>query len=453
MPPDFIADLNARLGNGLRTKNARVEWIANIPFGESLTARRYRLGNGLTILLLVDRSAPVISYHSWFRVGSRDEKPGKTGLAHLFEHLMFNQTKSQSAGTFDRTMEAAGAETNAATWVDWTFYHANLPATELKTVMTLEADRMHNLVLKQKQVGSEKEVVANERRYRVDDDVEGTASEQLYAHAFKRHGYHWPTIGWMRDIEGFNTRDCERFYQTYYSPNNAIVVLAGDLDEQKTLAMIQQHYGDFRPAKLPKRPTVQEPPQKRERRVTLKRATSSEKLLIGYRAPAFIERDHAVLTLANEILFGGRSSRLFRALVRTQEIAAEVHGSLAPSHDPGLYEIWVSMRAGCGHQRALKTIDAGLARMCKTRVTAIELEKAKNRMELGFLQGMETAGGKAEQLGFYETVLNDAGFVFKRLEQYRSVTADDILEVARRIFVSTSRTVVTVIPKTERANA
>jgi zinc protease len=350
-------------------------------------------------------------------------------------------------------MEAAGAETNAATWVDWTFYHANLPATELKTVMTLEADRMHNLVLKQKQVSSEKEVVANERRYRVDDDVEGTASEQLYAHAFKRHAYHWPTIGWMRDIEGFNTRDCERFYKTYYAPNNAIVALAGDLDERKTLAMIQHHYGDFRSAKLPKRVSVPEPPQKRERRVTLKRPTSSEKLLIGYRAPAFIERDHAVLTLANEILFGGRSSRLFRALVRKQEIAADVHGSLAPSHDPGLYEIWVSMRAGCDHQRALKTIDAALARMCTTRVTAVELEKAKNRLELGFLQGMETAGGKAEQLGFYETVLNDAGFVFQRLDQYRSVTADDIREAARRFFVTTARTVVAVIPKTERAAA
>jgi zinc protease len=366
---------------------------------------------------------------------------------------MFNQTKTQTAGTFDRKMEAAGAETNAATWVDWTYYHANLPATELKTVMTLEADRMHNLVLKQKQVSSEKEVVANERRYRVDDDVEGTASEQLYAHAFKHHAYHWPTIGWMQDIEAFNTRDCESFYRTYYSPNNAIVALVGDLDEAKTLALIQHHYGAYAPAKLPKRPTLQEPPQKRERRVTLKRPTSSEKLLIGYRAPAVVARDHAVLTLANEVLFGGRSSRLFRALVRTQELAAEVHGSLAPSHDPGLYEIWVSMRAGCDHRRALATIDAALARMCRTRVTAAELEKAKNRMELGFLQGMETASGKAEQLGFYETVLGDAGFVFERLEQYRSVTADEIREVARRVFVPTSRTVVTVIPKADKASA
>lgn len=437
------------LNKGVRNKNARVSFVSEVPFGEALSARRYRLGNGLTVLLLIDRSAPVISFHSWFRVGSRDEKPGKTGLSHLFEHLMFNETKSQKLGAFDRKMEAAGAETNAATWVDWTYYHANIPASELKTVMRLESDRMHNLVLKDKQVRSEKEVVANERRYRVDDDVEGTANETLYALAFKKHPYHWPTIGWMSDIEGFTTRDCERFYKTYYAPNNAIVAIAGDLDERKTLTMLQEHYGALRAAKLPPRPTVKEPPQKSERTRTIEQPTSSEKLLIGYRAPAFVDRDHAVLTVANEILFGGRSSRLFRALVREREIASEVRGSLSPSQDPGLYEIWVSMRAGHKQERARRNIDAAVKRLCTTRVTPAELEKAKSRLELGFLQAMETAGGKAEQLGFYEAVLDDAGFVFTRLEQYRTVTADDIRAAARRYLQPTSRTIVAVIPKDE----
>lgn len=437
------------LNRGVRDKNRRLSFVASIPFGDSLTAHRYRLGNGLTILLLIDRSAPVISYHTWFRVGSRDEKPGKTGLAHLFEHLMFNETKSQKVGSFDRKMEAAGAETNAATWIDWTFYHANIPATELQTVMSLEADRMHNLVLKDKQVGSEKDVVANERRYRVDDDVEGTANEELYKHAFKRHPYHWPTIGWMPDIEGFTTRDCERFYKTYYAPNNAIVAIVGDLDEAKTLTMVQAHYGHLRAAKLPERKSVKEPKQSRQRQVTLVRSTSSEKVLVGYRAPELAHRDHAVLVVANEILLGGRSSRLFRMLVRDQELAAEVRGSLTPSIDPGLYEIWVSMRAGVSHDRALSAIDAAFDKLCRTKVTALELEKVKNRLELGALQAMETAGGKAEQLGFYETVLGDAGFVFERLAQYRSVTADDIQRAARRYLVPGSRTIVTVLPKQE----
>ena len=163
----------------------------------------------------------MLSYYTWFKVGSRHDRPGKTGLAHLFEHLMFNETSHLPAGAFDRTLEAAGGETNAATWVDWTCYHVTLPSSELGLVVKLEADRMANLVLRDPQVASEKEVVANERRFRVEDDVEGEVSEKLYAMAFHRHPYRQPTVGWMDDIHGFTTEDCRKFYRRYYAPNNA----------------------------------------------------------------------------------------------------------------------------------------------------------------------------------------------------------------------------------------
>jgi zinc protease len=174
-----------------------VKHEGDVAFGPAMKVRCHRLENGLRVLVLVDRAAPVVAYYTWYRVGSRDEKPGKTGLSHLFEHLMFNETKNLAAGEFDRTLEENGAESNAATWLDWTMYHESLPAPKLPLAIRLEADRMANLVLREKQVSSEKEVVANERRYRVDDDVEGTASELLYKTAFTRHPYQWPTIGWI----------------------------------------------------------------------------------------------------------------------------------------------------------------------------------------------------------------------------------------------------------------
>src|SRR5688500_5591916 len=228
-----------------------MSWVleAEAPLGRSLVVRRWRWPTGLRLLSAVDRSAPVVSYQTWFGVGSRHEKPGKTGLAHLFEHLMFNETRSLEAGEFDRLMEAAGGETNAATWVDWTYYYENLPASELPLAVRLESDRIAHLVLRKPQVTSEKEVVANERRYRVDDDVEGAANELLYATAYRSHPYRWPTIGWMKDIEGFTIEDCERFYRTYYAPNNATIVIAGDFPEEETVALVRKHYGRLRAQK------------------------------------------------------------------------------------------------------------------------------------------------------------------------------------------------------------
>lgn len=417
-----------------------------IPFGPALVVRRYGLTNGLNVLVLVDRSAPVLSYQTWFRVGSRHEKPGKTGLAHLFEHLMFNETANLPAGEFDRMLEAAGGETNAATWVDWTFYYENLPRSQLPLAVRLESDRMANLVLRDPQVTSEKEVVANERRYRVDDDVEGAASEQLYARAFHKHPYHWPTIGWMKDIQGFDTRDCEAFYSTYYAPNNATVVLAGDIDEREALALIDEHYGNMKAAPIPNEKRVREPEQRRERRHDMRLPTPTEKLLVGFHAPEFASRDWATLAVLNEVLFGGRSSRIYQELVNETELATETRGSLSPFRDPGLYEMWVSLRPKKKATVALSTIDRELDRLRRHSVTDEELEKAKNRLELAFLQGMETAGGKAEQIGFYDTVLGDPGRVFGRLEEYRSVTRDQVHDAAKRYFDKRRRTVIRVLP-------
>jgi zinc protease len=447
MSVDSATTVAKKLNARTRQRNAKLAALRETPFGRDLHVRSYRLGNGLDVHVLVDREAPVVSYQTWFRVGSRHEKKGKTGLAHLFEHLMFKETKTHGPGELDRTIEAAGGETNAATWTDWTFYYENVPRSELALVMKFDADRMQNLVLRDDVVAAEKEVVMNERRMRVDDDVEGTANETLYKSAFTKHPYHWPTIGWMRDIEGFTVEDCLAFYRTYYAPNNASIVIAGDVHEMDALRLVQERYGAMKPAKIPREARVREPAQKRERRLSLELPTDTEKLDIGYRAPAYGDADYAVLTVLNEILTGGRSSRLYRVLVSEGEIASSVSASTAPFEDPGLFEVWVDGRHGKTAKVLLQAVDAELARMRRTRVSEEELEKAKNRLELGFLSALETASGKGEQVGFAATVLDDVGAVFRMVEAQRRVTADDVLAVATRYLDPARRTVIAVAPQ------
>ncbi len=422
--PDVLVE---RLNRGVRKRSSRWAFVGEQAFGEALHLRRFRLGNGLTVLTLVDRAAPTVSYHTWLRVGSRNESRGKTGLAHLFEHLMFNETRSHPYGEFDRLMESSGAEANAATWTDWTYYYENAPRNALPLLVELEADRMANLVLRAPQVRSEKEVVANERKLRVDDDVEGQAVELLYATAFRRHPYRWPTIGWMDDIRGLTVGDCRTFYEKHYAPNRATVVIAGDFDERRALELVQRHYGALPQGKAPRASALPaEPRQRKERVERLVAPTPTPKLLLGYHAPGFSHRDTPALTMANEILFGGQSSRLYRSFCLEREIASSVRGSISPFIDPGLFEIWISLREGKLLKDALELFEQELRRLVHDGPTRLELEKATHQLELSFLHSMETAGGKADQIGFYETVTGDAAGVFGRLEAYQNVTASEI---------------------------
>jgi zinc protease len=411
------------------------------------TVQRWVLGNGLTILLLKDASAPVATYHTWFKVGSRHERAGKTGLAHLFEHLMFNETENCPAGAFDRTLEENGAETNAATWVDWTYYYESLPADRLKLAVKLEAERMARLVLREPQVASEKEVVANERRYRVDDDVEGAANELLYKTAFVAHPYHWPTIGWMQDIEGFTPEDCVAFYKTFYAPNNATLVVVGDIREKDVLLAVRNAYGEIASQPIPPEDILPEPPQLERRETEVKKPTATEKLLVAFKGPALGDADHAIATVLNEVLFGGRASRLYRALVIERELAIDVRGWVSTFRDPGLVECWATARGEHTTRELEAVFDKAFEKVRSEVVTEDELARAKARLELGLLQQLETIPGKAEQIGFFETVLGDPAHAFRRVEAFRRTTAADLRRVARRYLVDTARTVVRVLPE------
>src|SRR5690242_15408956 len=216
---------------------------AEAALGRSLIVKRWRWPSGLGLITAIDRGAPVVSYQTWFRVGSRHEQVGRTGMAHLFEHLMFNQTETLPPGEFDRVVERTGGESNAATWVDWTYYRLSLPARDLALGVKLEAERMTRLVLEPTPVEAERDVVTNERRERVEDDVDGWLDEQLMAHAFTEHPYRWPTIGWMEDIRALSLPDIRAFYRTWYAPNNATLVCVGDFDEGAVLDLVASQFG------------------------------------------------------------------------------------------------------------------------------------------------------------------------------------------------------------------
>jgi len=435
--------------NASRPAEQHVSYLGATPFGQGIRLDRFSLPNGLMVLIEVDASAPVVSLQTWMRVGSRFEKPGKTGISHLFEHLMFGETEEHAHGAFDRMLEEAGGDTNAATFLDWTYYHQNLPRDAVPLGLRLEAVRLHKLVLREQQVASEKEVVANERRQRVDDDVDGAVSEILYREAYKEHAYGIPTIGWMEDIQGFTPEDCLDFYRTYYAPNNATLVLVGDVDLESILGVIADQFGPLLRSEIPPEDVHPEPPQVEERRVVVEKPTMTDRLAIGFKGPSLGDFDHAPLVILNEILFGGRSSRLHRRLVKELELATEVRGWVGTFRDPSLYDIGLVAREGVTSAQLEVIFDEEIEKVRATPVTVEELDRAKSRLELATLQSLEAVSGRAETIGFYETVLGEPGALFTKLDAYRRVSVSDALRVARRFLSKSARTVIEVHPSPE----
>ena len=418
-------------------------------FGPRLVVEKHRLDNGLVVLFLADRSAPVVAYHTWLRVGSRHERPGATGIAHLFEHLMFNQTEALAAGEFDRRMEALGGESNAATWVDWTYYKDSAPAAALPVIVEMEAERMQHLVLEPGPVEAEREVVLNERRQRVDDDVEGTMGEEVYRLAFTRHPYGHPTIGWRDDIAAISIADARAFYETFYAPNNATLVLVGDFAPDAALDLVAGAYGRMAPAEIVAPEIPEEPPQLGERREKLVKPVAADRAVFAYKAPAQQHPDWIPLLVLNEVLVGGPSSRLHRELVVAREVASSVQGALAPFSDPGLYELFASMKRGSPAAVAEEVIGLALERLRREPPPEADLAAARNRLETEHWSDLETADGKAEALGHHETTAGDCVRLFDVARRVEAVTGEDVLRVARRYLVDEARTVVVVEPSGE----
>jgi len=422
--------------------------VARAAFGR-LTAVKWRLDNGLEVVLAPDPQATTVSYQTWFRVGSRNENEpaGETGLAHLFEHLMFTQTKNTPEGGFDRAMEAAGASANAMTSYDFTAYVDDVPPGELAVAVRLEADRMLNLDLRRNQVETERDVVIEERLASVEDSVDGTLEELLFKQAFKAHPYRWPVIGWMKDIKAVTRDKAVAFYRRFYAPGNAVVVLAGKFDAAAALDLLARSYGPL-PASEPPPPDGSTPERApaAEVRATLLRPVPADRLVVGFPAPSLGDPDRAAYEVAAEILAGGPSSQLPRTLIVDKQWASSVRGDVAPTRDPALYSIWVQMTKGHTAEEAERVIVDATAALVARPVAAAQLSTAAASLETELLRQLSSSHGRAEALGQFEVAGGGFARLYERTGEYARVSADDVRRVATKYFAGGARSVVIARP-------
>ncbi len=395
----------------------------------------YRMHNGLEVLAWQDHGAPVVSLQTWFRVGARHDPAGRSGIAHLFEHLMFKATKHRGEGEYDRLMEARGAQTNAATWVDWTYYKAKLPKWELAFALELESDRMEHLALDSDMLEREREVVKNERLMRVDNDPEGLLSERLYREVYTVHPYGVPTIGWMEDIERISLEDCNAFYRSHYSPNNATLVVVGDFVTAELLELVDRFYGHMPAQPLPVEEVVVEPSLQTERRLELELPLATARIVKAWRAYPSSTRAHAALDVACELLVGGDSARLHRRLVEELELVSDVSGWVSSWAQPGILELSLTLRPESAIEATEAALMEELARFIAEPPTEHELEKAKNGLEADFLRGLADVGSRARQLGHHRATLGDFKEFWREGERLASITIDEVLAAAREVLV------------------
>ncbi|MCW5893423.1 MAG: insulinase family protein [bacterium] len=424
--------------------------VAALPIASSgaftLPVETATLPNGLRVLVHTDRSAPVVSSYVFYRVGSRNEKLDRTGMAHLFEHMMFNGGQKFGPGQFDDLIEGNGGSTNGYTTRDFTAYLNNFPREALPIVLDLEADRMGHLAVTPQNLEQERGIVMEERRLRIDNDVGGTMYEQLYLHAFERSPYRWNPVGFMADLRLITLADAQAFHKTYYAPNNAVLVLSGDVEPADGFALAKKHFGRI-PRQTPPGPvSAEEPPQDGERRITVRKPAELPALLLGYHGVRALDPDRAALDVLGKLLTGGDSARLDRALVRQHELTTGVSADITWAIDPELFVIYAQARPGKGVALVEQRIDEVLAAMAREPVTPEELQTAKRQLRAELVKGLKTVGGKANQLGFCEVVLGDYRRLFQFGAEWEAVTAADVQRVVATHLVPTRRTVVVLEP-------
>lgn len=434
-PPGSASTLFQRALASLPDRGRSVELLDVSVFRGELVAGRYRLRNGLVLVLMCDPRAPVFAYHSWMRVGSKHESPARTGVAHLLEHLMFKATANNPAGFFDREMERRGAETNAATWVDWTYYHQVLAhrGDNLSTVVDFEVDRLRNLVFEPDAFEAELEVVCNERRMSIDDSALGALGEAVYSEAFRSHPYRHPTIGLSDHLASMKLNDVESFYRDFYRPEQAVVVVVGDIDVSDTLRLLVSKYeplpsyGALLPQAKP------EPVQHEVRQVEIERPVHAPYVTLAFHVPAQSDPVYAALEGAAELLFVGDNARLYKRLVTQERVAADVEGYLTPFAEPGLCEITVALRKGVDTHSAIDLVREELERVA-VDLTEADVDKARNGLELAFFDALRDADGLAEALGHAEVCENDYRHAFEMPARIELLSMDSIADACRACF-------------------
>jgi len=416
-----------------------------------LEVQEQKLPNGLQLLMYEDHSVPVATVEVWYHVGSKNEPKGRSGFAHLFEHIMFKGSANLAAEEHRTFISSIGGAYNATTSFDRTQYFEVFPSNYLERVLWMEADRMRSLDVSEANFKSEREVVKEERRLRVESPPFGRLLEVVLQNTYTTHPYRILSIGSMADLDAATLQDVRDFHATYYVPNNATLVVSGDFDSAQVKRWVETYFGNIPKGKPISRDILQEPAQKAERRaVDYHPNTPLPAVVLTYHVPQEGTPDIYALRVASNILSGGESGRIYRRLVYDKQIAIGAGGQAFVLEDPGVFFFFAYLQGEAKADEAEKELLAEIDRLKSEPVSAVELAKAKNQLISGLVFGRQTVQDKADAIGYAAVILGDVSLVNRQLAEYQKVTADDVQRVARTYFSPENRTVVYMLPEAMR---
>jgi zinc protease len=412
----------------------------------SLDVNEYKLENGLKVLILEDHTAPTATFQIWYRVGSRNESIGKTGLSHLLEHMMFKGTSRFGPKTFSQSIKRAGGIDNAFTSREYTGYFQLLTSEQIELPIELEADRMQNLLLSEEAVLSERDVVMEERRLRYEDDPQNYLFEEVMATAFKNHPYRWPVIGWMSDLEQLKPADLISHYRTYYVPNNAVVLVIGDVNTKHILAKIKEHFGKIPEGHEVDQTSFRDPAQKGEKRVYVRKEAELPYILSAFKVPNIKHKHSYALEVLAMILSEGKSSRLYNTLIYEKQIALSAWASYSGFYlDPFLFFIGATPSRGIKREDVEKVLEEEIEKIKKQAPSEREVQKAKNQIEASFIMEQDSIYMQARTIGSFE-MLGGWRLIDTYLDGIRNVTPEDVRSVAEKYLVAERKTTGILIP-------
>ena len=423
-----------------------------------LSYQQFRLANGLQLIVHEDPTVPLAAVNLWYRVGSKDERPGRTGFAHLFEHLMFEGSPHVPVGEFDELLESVGGVNKGSTSTDRTNYWETVPANALELALFLEADRMAGLAdaMTQEKLDAQRDVVKNERRQSYENRPYGLAFETLHQILYPAdHPYHWPIIGWMADLDAATLEDVTSFFRTYYAPNNVSLAVAGAVDAQQVRDMVERHFGAIPAAAPPARPAPARPELAADVFEALEDDVHLPRIYVSWHSPAIFEPGDAELDAFGAVLSRGKASRLYQSLVYEYEIAQDVTAYQDSALLGSTFNVVVTARPGVALTELYGLMRAQLAAACGG-IDAAELERAVHRIETAFVDSLQTMGGfggRADRLNHYAFHVGDPGYVERDLQRYQTLTSAGVAGAARRFLQDAPAVILSVVPRGDSASA
>ncbi len=419
-----------------------------------ISFEQFTLDNGLHVILHQDKTTPIVAVSVMYHVGSKNENPERTGFAHFFEHLMFEGSAHIGRGEFDKYVQNAGGTLNANTSFDRTYYYEIMPSNQLALGLWLESERMLHARVDQKGIETQREVVKEERRQRIDNQPYGSILEETFKRSYKVHPYRWPIIGSMAHLEAAKEEDYKQFYEDFYVPNNAVLSIAGDMDIAEARMLVEKYFGGIpKSAKAVYRPRVTEPPLGMEVRDTIYDNIQLPAVIQAYRIPAQGTKDYYAVDMVSRILSSGESSRLYRALVDEQQKALFVGSFPLALEDPGVSLSFGITNMGVDVYDLEKAIDAEVDKVQMELITEKEFEKLRNQIEAEFVTNNSRMAGIAESLATYHMFFGDANLINNEIDRYLAVTREDIQAAAKKYFNKNNRVVLHYLPKAQHSKS